>query len=180
MSGSGVFDAYAIKNQNKLITVPPGVTILSEGEVNLDMYKVISGHIEMYTGYGTENEVLLGILGPGSCFGEFGILLRKQAIYTIISFSEVKLLRVTEGALGDFVQENSDCIIQILRNMANMMAIMQQNIELIASDYTEMCKAKVDEVIEKIPDFDENWAKVVKKDMLRKYAVTGKYYFSRK
>jgi len=55
MDRKNVFDAYTIKNQKKLITVPEDIVILREGEVNLDMYKLVSGHVEMYTGYETEN-----------------------------------------------------------------------------------------------------------------------------
>ncbi len=116
------------------------MTILSEGEVNLDIYKIISGNVEMYTGYGTKNEVLIGILDPGACFGEFGILLHKPAIYTIVTFSEVRLLRVTEGALGNFVQENQDSVIQIMRNMANMMITMMHNVDQMSLEFDEMLK----------------------------------------
>ncbi len=138
--GNSKIVGYSVKDRNKIITVPEGMTILSEGEVNLDMYKIISGNVEMYTGYGTKNEVLIGILGPGACFGEFGILLHKPAIYTIVTFSEVRLLRVTEGALGNFVQENQDSVIQIMRNMANMMMTMMHNVDQMSLEFDEMLK----------------------------------------
>ncbi len=66
------------------------------------MYKLVTGHVEMYTGYGTDNEVLIGMLGPGACFGEFGLLTGKPAIYTIVTYSKCEILRVTEGMMGDF------------------------------------------------------------------------------
>ena len=91
--------------------------ILQEGEKNLDMYKILSGHVEMYTGYGTENEVLLGILGPGTCFGEFGILTKKPAIYTIIAYSNLRILRVTEELLMEFMQNNPENVLKIMTNM---------------------------------------------------------------
>ncbi len=48
-----IFDEKSIVNRNKIYDVPEGITILTEGEINLDMYKIVSGHVEMYTGYGT-------------------------------------------------------------------------------------------------------------------------------
>ncbi len=42
--------AYA----GKLIKVPEGTMILQEGELNLEMYKIIDGHAEVYMGYGTD------------------------------------------------------------------------------------------------------------------------------
>ena len=174
------FDAYSIKNQNKYIDVPEGVTILNEGEVNLDMYRIIEGHVEMYIDYGTEKEVLIGILGPGACFGEFGLLLGKPAIYTIVTFSKVKLLRVTEATLGSFIQENQDCIIQIMRNMAGMMLTMSHNVDQLSNEIEFMQKRLLAQNggsdLGNI-EVTENKATIEKKDALRKYALGGKYYF---
>ena len=126
------------------MVIPGDTVILREGEVNLDMYKIIEGNVELYSGYQTDQEVLLGILGKDACFGEFGLLLRKPAIYTAVTYSEVKLLRVTEGELGDFVSENQEDIIDIMRNMSRMMMAMQQQIDLLSEDIAEL-GGKVDE-----------------------------------
>ena len=55
---ANIFDGKSVLNRNKIYEVPEGTTILQEGEVNLDMYKIIQGHVEMYTGYGTEMRFL--------------------------------------------------------------------------------------------------------------------------
>ena len=122
------------KLASKIVKFPQDSVILSEGELNLDMYKIIKGHAELYTGYGTDQEILLGIIGPQSCFGEFGLLLKKPAIYTVIAYSDVYALRVTEGEMGDFVQENHKNIIDIMRNMANTMMVMQTQINMLAEE----------------------------------------------
>ena len=120
--------------------IPEGMVIIREGEVNLDMYKIIKGNVEIYSDYGTENEVLLGILGKDTCFGEFGLLLRKPAIYTIIAYSDLIVERVTEGTIGDFIQENHDSVLQIMKNMANTMMIMQHQISQLSSELDEKNK----------------------------------------
>ena len=123
------------ENQNARITrFEEGTIILKEGEVNLDMYKIIKGHAEVYVGYGTNYESLIGILGPQSCFGEFGLLLHKPAIYTIIAYSELFAMRITEGEMGDFVRENHKNIIDIMRNMANIMMTMSTQINLLLKE----------------------------------------------
>ena len=132
---------------SKLTKFPEGSVILNEGEQNLDMYKIIHGHAELYNGYGTDKEVVLGILGPGSCFGEFGLLLKQPAIYTVVAYSDVFAMRVTEGELGDFVQHNHHDIINIMRNMSRMMIVMQQQINLLAGELQEHIKVD-DEVID--------------------------------
>ena len=135
---NNIFDDKSIYNRNKIYEIPPDTMILREGEINLDMYKIVSGHVEMYTGYGTPNEVLIGLLGPGTCFGEFGILTGQPAIYTIITYSKTKILRVTEGLMGDFIQENKDDILQIMRNMATNMTRMQHQINQLSHELEEI------------------------------------------
>ena len=121
----------------KLIQVPEGTVILIEGELNLDMYKIVSGHAEVYMGYGTERETLIGIIGPQSCFGEFGMLLEKPAIYTVVAYSDILLMRITKDEMGDFVQQNHRNIINIMENMAQTMLTMRAQIDLLINDLTE-------------------------------------------
>ncbi|MCR5591518.1 MAG: Crp/Fnr family transcriptional regulator [Lachnospiraceae bacterium] len=125
-------------NDRRIMWVPGDTVIINEGEVNLDMYKIVEGNVELYTGYKTDQEVLIGILGPQACFGEFGLLLKKPAIYTAVSYSDLYLLRVTEDELGDFVSQNHDDIVNIMRNMARMMMTMQRQIELLSEDVKEL------------------------------------------
>ena len=132
------FDENSVTIRNQIYDVPQGMTILKEGEINLDMYKILKGHVEMYTGYGTENEVLLGLLGPGTCFGEFGILTKKPAIYTIIAYSNLKILRVTEELMMDFMKANPENVLQIMKNMANNMMRMQHQIGQLTTEIAEL------------------------------------------
>ena len=121
----------------KMIKLPEGTVILKEGELNLDMYKIINGHAEVYMGYGTDRETLIGIIGPQACFGEFGMLLEKPAIYTVIAYSEILILRITKGEMGDFVQQNHKSIIDIMENMARTMMTMRTQIDLLINDLNE-------------------------------------------
>ncbi len=122
---------------SRMMVIPEGTVILKEGEYNLDMYKILKGHAEIYTGYGTDREVLVGIIGPQACFGEFGLLLKGPAIYTVVAYSDVYVIRITEGDLGDFVQQNHKNIIDIMRNMSYMMMQMQQQIEMLMNEVKE-------------------------------------------
>ncbi len=118
----------------KIKRFPQESVILKEGELNTDMYKILKGHAELYVGYGTPVESLLGILGPGSCFGEFGLLLKKPSIYTVIAYDDVAALRISEGEMGDFVRENHAYIIEIMRQMAGNMMSMRLQIELLLKE----------------------------------------------
>ncbi len=145
-------------NEKAIMTFPEGIVILKEGEVNLDMYKILKGNVELYTGYGTKDEVLIGLLGPGACFGEFGLLLEKPAIYTVVAFSEVYAVRVTEGQMGDFVQENHSTIIQIMKNMANTMMVMQHQISQLSHEVSRLSDKRDNEI-------------AMRKELLRNYSI---------
>ncbi len=119
---------------SRIFKVPEGSLILQEGEVSLDMYKILSGHAEVYAGYQTQKETLIRILGPGECFGEYGLLLQKPAIYTVMAYSEVTLFRIVEGELGDFVQQNHKNIIDIMKNMARTMMTMRCQLDLLIDE----------------------------------------------
>ena len=171
---SNIFDDKSIYNRNKIYEIPPDTMILREGEINLDMYKIVSGHVEMYTGYGTPNEVLIGLLGPGTCFGEFGILTGQPAIYTIITYSKTKILRVTEGLMGDFIQENKDDILQIMRNMATNMTRMQHQINQLSRELEEVTENRTE--TDTAYNKDDSVIEILRsdnlqKDNLRNYAL---------
>lgn len=124
----------------KLTTIPAETVLLREGEDNFEMYKILKGKAELYTGYGTDNEVLLGILGEGACFGEFGLLTHKPAIYTVIAYSDLILYRVTEEKIGEFIQENHSSVFQIMKSMANTMMIMQHQINQLSEELDDRNK----------------------------------------
>lgn len=130
-----------------IVSFPAESLILKEGEINLDMYKIIQGKAEMYMGYGTENEILVGIIGPGACFGELGLLMQDPAIYTVIAYTDVYAIRVTEDRLGNFIQENNSSALQIMKNMARTMKIMQHQILSLNEELNAHTKKeKYDEV----------------------------------
>ncbi len=129
-----------LNEKQHIFTVPAEGFVLREGETNNALFKILSGNAELYVSYGTENEVLLGILGKGDCFGEFGLLLHKPAIYTVIAYSDLVLLRVTEDRMGMFIQENHTSVFQIMKSMANTMMIMQHQISQLNEELDEKNK----------------------------------------
>jgi CRP-like cAMP-binding protein len=124
-----------------LMKIPEGTVILKEGEVNMDMYKIVSGSVEAYTGYGTEKESILGIMGKGQYFGEIGLLSQKPSIYTIVAYSDVAVMRITMNELDDYIRNNHHDIYEIMRKMAETMYNMKYSMDMVMDD---MQKAKED------------------------------------
>ncbi len=130
--------------------VQEGWVIIQEGEVNMDMYKLVSGKAEVYVGYGTENETVIGILSEGSYFGELGLLTQKPSIYTIVMYSDGLLFRITMNEIGDYIKNNERDILAIMRHMANSMYSLKLNIDLLSADLNSMVadKKKEDDLME--------------------------------
>ena len=124
-------------NGKPFITFSADDIVLNEGDTNSDMYKILKGNAELYLGYGTENEVLLGILGENACFGEFGLLIHKPAPYTVVAYSDLILYRITEDRIGEFIQDNHSYILQMMKSMANTMMIMQSHINQLSDELDE-------------------------------------------
>lgn len=128
-----------------MLQVKEGDMIVQEGEMSLDMYKLVSGKAEMYVGYGTDRETFIGILSKGDYFGEMGLLARRPAIYTIVMYSDGLLLRITPQDIVDYIKNNERDILNIMVHMANSMYNLKTNIDLLTEDINEMIHEKKNE-----------------------------------
>ncbi|MCR5671520.1 MAG: cyclic nucleotide-binding domain-containing protein [Butyrivibrio sp.] len=117
-----------------LMQVPEGTIILKENEVNLDMYKIVNGCVEVYSGYGTDKEALLGILSKGKYFGEIGLLAQKPAAYTVIAYNDVLIQRITMNDIDSYIKNNHHDILQIMMHMAEAMYDMKYSLDLFMDD----------------------------------------------
>ena len=115
-----------------------GTVVLKEGEGSGVMYKILKGHAELYLGYGTERETLVGIIGEQKCFGEFSLLLKKPSIYTVVAYSELHVMKIDQGSIGDFIRSNPKNIMGLMTNMANTIMLMRKQMELLQEELEEI------------------------------------------
>ncbi|WP_026651610.1 cyclic nucleotide-binding domain-containing protein [Butyrivibrio proteoclasticus] len=118
-----------------LTKVPEGTIILRENEVNMDMYKIVDGHVEVYSGYGTDSEAILSVLGKGSYFGEIGLLAQKPAIYTVIAYDDVLLMRITMDDIDEYIKANYHDIFHIMQHMAETMYNLKYSMDMVIGDF---------------------------------------------
>ncbi len=147
----------------KMIRFPQDTVILKEGETRPELYKILKGHAELYVGgYGTPTETILGIIGEQAIFGEFGLLLKKPSIYTVVAFSDILALRVTEEDFGDFVLENCKNAIDIMRNMARFVYSMKFQLDQVLEALEQKSDGSRDEIRDNIRNA---------KQIMRQYAM---------
>ena len=115
-----------------------GTVIMREGEANMDMYKILSGNVELYRGYETKDEAIIGIKSKEDYFGEMGLLTGgKPAIYTVVAYSEVLLLRITEKDIDDFILKNHVDVLRIMQGMATSMYNIKFSMDMILDDMAD-------------------------------------------
>ena len=115
-----------------------GTVIMREGEANMDMYKIISGNVELYRGYETKDEAIIGIKSKDDYFGEMGLLTGgKPSIYTVVAYSDVLLLRITEKDIDDFILNNHVDVLRIMQGMANSMYNIKFSMDMIMDDMAD-------------------------------------------
>lgn len=117
-----------------MMIIPAGTVCVQEGEVCLDMYKIVNGFAEVYTGYQTENEVILEIISTGMYFGELGLLTGQPSIYTVVAYSDVTVYRVPASEILLYVTENPRDTIAIMKHMANQVMTMRNHVALLMSE----------------------------------------------
>lgn len=122
--------------------------ILKEGEESDSMFKILSGSVAVFNRYGEKGEHLIGIYSKGRCFGELNVFSDLPCIYTVIAYNDVLVMRVTSDSLEEFIATNPRNVIDIMRNMAHTIRMMQMNIEFLIDDFSK----KEDENEKKIED----------------------------
>ena len=146
-----------------LMKIPEGTVILREGEKNMDMYKSVTGNVEVYSGYGTEKETILSIKSKGDFFGEMGLFTDgKPAIYTVVAYSDVLINRITAADIDEFILNNHVDVYRIMKNMAESMYKLKYSMDL----YVEDLMNKENNV--KLKDFSGFFSK-----QFAKYNATG-------
>lgn len=105
--------------------------IVEEGKVCKNMYKLIKGRAAVYFHYGEENEFLVGILSEGKCFNEVGFLTGEESPYTVVAFTDVLLLQVTQENFQDFIKHNPRNVVDIMKSMSKSIMAMKKHVDLL-------------------------------------------------
>ncbi|MFI8891650.1 FAD-dependent oxidoreductase [Streptomyces paradoxus] len=87
--------------------VDAGDVLIREGERCETFYVVLSGSVSIVEGYGTPDERLLRVHGPGRFIGELGLLNGQVAFYTAVVRDPGDVLALSMDQLRDLVTRDS-------------------------------------------------------------------------
>ena len=108
--------------------------ILREDEYTTMMYKIVSGKVVVYIGYGTERETVVGILSEGSYFGEMGAFADAPSIYTVVAYCDCLILEIEKEELENYAKLNYRDLLVMLTNLTGSMIGLKKNIEMLSKD----------------------------------------------
>ncbi len=94
--------------------------IFDESEMNLGLYIILDGNIEIYS-YSKKKEKLLASLSDGDFFGELTMITEKPSSAAAIAKTDSNILVFYRSDLLDLLKRKPSTGIKILLNLATMM-----------------------------------------------------------
>ncbi|MEP6623492.1 MAG: cyclic nucleotide-binding domain-containing protein [Acidimicrobiia bacterium] len=89
-----------IASQATPMQIPAGKELAREGEFGREFFVVIAGKVEA-----VRNGVTIGILGPGSFFGEMALLERQPRVATVVAVEPTEVLVLTTQGFASVVDQ---------------------------------------------------------------------------
>ncbi len=104
-----------------MILVKQNEIIVRQGDTGKTMYKIISGRVGVYSGYGEADELLLATLTAQSFFGEMALLNDAPRSATAVALEDTLLLVINEENFALFIVNNPNNAYAIMKNLASML-----------------------------------------------------------
>jgi len=97
-----------------VVTFETGQTVFLEGDDSRDLYIVVEGNAAILKG----SKIIAEISGKGSVFGEMSFLLKVNRTATIRAVTHLKLIKIPEGEIPDFLKEFPEVVWEFARYLA--------------------------------------------------------------
>ncbi|MBO7663925.1 MAG: cyclic nucleotide-binding domain-containing protein [Clostridia bacterium] len=105
-----------------------GEVIFREGDFQDTFYKVLSGNVQVYLGYGTMDQKLITTLGAGEYFGEMGVIETKARSATVTAGAEeVVTEEYTSDDLNRFFTDNPNQILTIMEQIGKRIGSLDKD-----------------------------------------------------
>lgn len=119
--------------------IGPGLILFNEGDPADKFYIIMSGEVEVWKAYGTDDEDMLAIHGHGKLFGEMALIDNLPRSATVKTKTHARLLQIGEHNFQNMIRENSSVAFSIVRSLSSMVRksnetfledLKERNIEL--------------------------------------------------
>ncbi len=112
-----------------------GDVVFQQGEFATTFYKILSGSVGVYVGYGSEKEKQLSTLHASDYLGEMGVIDAYPRSATAVVLEDgTKMEEISEKELDSYFSNRSDDLFQIMRGLA-------RRLRERTDDYEAACRA---------------------------------------
>ena len=152
------------------VTFNKGDVIFKAGELGTAMFRVVTGTVGIYAGYGEAGEKCLVELAAGKYFGEMAMVEELPRSATAVALEWTELESIGKAEFDGFIAQNPAIAIAIMKNLSG-------RLRSLTTDYMDACKtlAEVMESEEGKPKKEGLWDKI--KKYAKVYAEATNYAY---
>lgn len=114
--------------------------IFKEHSQTCGFYLVKSGAVVLYLNYGKANEHLLGVVSAGKVFGENGLAMNGENIYTAVALGDTTVIRIARSDFREFIINHPECVAGIVNNLTIINTLLRDNIDLLLEEHMSIEK----------------------------------------
>jgi CRP-like cAMP-binding protein len=116
--------------------VPPGSVVFREGDRGASVYAVIAGQIKLTAATNAGRDVLLGLKGPGDCFGELAALDGRARSATATVLVPSVLAGVDTATFLDLLVGQPRAALQLLQQLSAYLRTSNQRVSASVAEST--------------------------------------------
>ena len=100
--------------------IEPGQILFNEGDPADKFYIIMSGEVEVWKAFNTDDKDMLAIHGAGKLFGEMALIDNLPRSATVKTKTHTRLLQIGEHDFQNMIRENSSVAFSIVRSLSSM------------------------------------------------------------
>ena len=117
-----------------------GDVIIKEGDSGNTFFQLLEGKVGVYKDYDKADEVKLAVLEQGQYFGEMAVIENYPRSSTIVAEGDVKVLEIAAEELKEYVSQNPDKILEIMKVLGSRVNAMTQDYDNVKKALDEARK----------------------------------------
>ena len=121
----------ALTEHGVVRSYPKNAIIITEGDPSDSLYVILSGRVKVYLSDESGKEVVLDVHGPGRYVGEMAIDNQPRSA-SVMTLEPCKLSVLSGAQFREFVRQNPDAAVHLIRSLTHRARVASQNIRSLA------------------------------------------------
>ncbi len=140
---------------SEIVHLPPGSTILSEGEMNSKVYFLIRGVVSVYSG----EEFIVNLRRVGDIFGEMSIISHKPCSASVITDTHVDVFTIRSKDIGDCYEIDTEVLQNVLYRLFAAILTEKLNFTTHKAKQYEATNVKLQQTQQQLEQMNEQLKK---------------------